>query len=134
MFQVPEHDDRLKNKAQVLTLVVAAEGAGPFEGTPVAIAAGFLERNPVHHIGVADRRLVLVTSPGGANRVYDAGDRRFVRWLDASRIEDEQGRAWSVTESALVAQGGSDTRARVPAQRAFWFGWYNQYPETRLMK
>jgi hypothetical protein len=134
MFEVPEHDGRLKNKAEVLTFVVSSGEGESAQTTPVAIAVSFLERNPVHGMGVGSRRLVIVTSPGGANRVYDAGEQTFVRRLDDGTLEDDQGRTWRVTEQALVTDADAAPRARVPAQRAFWFGWYNQYPETLLVK
>ena len=77
---------------------------------------------------------MVVTSEQGANRVYDAGDVRFARLLDDGRVADETGRAWQVTEAALVPDGDPGVqRARVPAQRAFWFGWYAQFPDTELV-
>lgn len=39
---------------------------------PVAITADFLKRNPVYELTHAGKRYVVVTSRGGANRVYDA--------------------------------------------------------------
>ena len=39
---------------------------------------------PVRHHGLAGRRLVVVTSEEGANRVYDASDVRFARHLGPS--------------------------------------------------
>ena len=35
---------------------------------------------------------------------------------------------------ALVPDGAGPRLARVPAWRAFWFGWYAQFPETLLFK
>ena len=43
------------------------------EREPVAIAAGLLERNRLYTFAAAGRNLVVVTSPEGANRVYDLG-------------------------------------------------------------
>ena len=40
---------------------------------------------------------------------------------------------WKVTESQLDGAGGA-TLKRLPAHRAFWFGWYAAYPGTRLVK
>ena len=31
-------------------------------------------------------------------------------------------------------RGAPADRPRVAAQRAFWFGWYAQYPDTTLIK
>ena len=77
----------------------------------------------------------MVTSEQGANRVYDAQDIRFARHGDAQRVSDEAGRSWRVTEEGLVMESDSKVlRVRVPAQRAFWFGWYAQFPDTELIK
>ena len=66
--------------------------------------------------------------------MYDAGDVRFARHLDGDRIADQSGRAWRVTEDALLLDGEPPAqRARVAAQRAFWFGWYAQFPDTELV-
>lgn len=62
--------------------------------------ADFLKRSPVYHFAVQGRRLLAVTSAGGANRVFD---------LTAI-----------VSTSALFL-------------RAYWFGWYAQFPGTELL-
>jgi hypothetical protein len=33
-----------------------------------------------------------------------------------------------------VNQATGEPRPRVPARRAFWFGWFAQFPETELVK
>jgi hypothetical protein len=39
-----------------------------------------------------------------------------------------------VTEDALESGDGSGLALpRVAANRAFWFGWYAQFPDTRLI-
>jgi hypothetical protein len=142
MFAVPKVDTRLKNKDEVLALVVSpAAGSGPAQ--PVALSAAFLAKNPLHHLEAAGRRLVVVTSPGGANRVYDAS--KAVppprRLRPDGLLEAETGTVYRLTEDALVPEGASAPFAgearplpRVPARRAFWFGWVAQYPETLLTK
>ena len=131
MFEVPEHDDRLLNKAEVLVL---RQGTGGLD-RPLAIAAVFLAENRVYQVDAGGARLVVVTSPQGANRVFARGAERFVRVAGADRVEDADGRAWRVTEDGLVlATDAGVTRARVPAQRAFWFGWRAQFPETLLIQ
>ena len=53
----------------------------------------------------------------------------------ASTIRDAHGREWRGTEAALVLRADSGVQApRVSAQRAFWFGWYAQFPQTILIK
>jgi hypothetical protein len=128
MFQVPGEDDRLSNKAEVLVMRLADSASGTSQ--PLAIAERFLRRNPVYHTEV-----VVVTSREGANRVFDAGQERFERVLDPDTVVDAGGRTWRLTEDALVlAEDSGVTLLRVPAQRAFWFGWRAQFPDTLLIK
>ena len=133
MFAVSRRDARLPNKAEVLVLRLP-DPDRPGELVPLAITARFLLRSRVFQYDFAGRPLVVVTSEAGANRVYDAGEVRFERHIDAERVIDEGGRAWRITEAGLVLESDSDVRlARVPAQRAFWFGWYAQFPDTALI-
>lgn len=134
MFRVSRTDDRLRNKDEVLVMRLEDPGRSG-ERQPLAIAASFLDRHRVFHHEFAGRRLVIVTSLKGANRVYDAGDVRLVRQLDDYRITDDAGKVWLVTEEALVLDADPGVRhARVPAQRAFWFGWFAQFPDTALIE
>jgi len=135
-FQVPGNDRRLKNKAEVLTLRVRPSAGG--EAVPVAIDERLLRRQPVYPLDIAGRRFVIVTSRGGANRVYALGssDAAFqTSRPDDQTVIDGQGRRWRVTEDALVRSDDEAVRLpRVPAQRAFWFGWRAQYPATLLVE
>lgn len=135
-FQVPGADRRLKNKAEVLTLRVRPVAGG--DAVPVAIDARLLRRQPVYALDVAGRRFVVVTSRAGANRVYALGssDTAFQsRRPDEDSVLDGAQRRWRLTEEALVRDDDSDARLpRVAAQRAFWFGWRAQYPNTALVQ
>jgi hypothetical protein len=132
-FQVSKTDRRLKNKAEVLTLRIRPAAGGAAE--PIAIAADFLLRHPVFHFEAAGRRLVVVTSRRGANRVFalNQHDAIFPAQSTDGVLTDTAGRRWTVTEEALTLDGGSIALPRVVAQRAFWFGWHAQYPETILI-
>ena len=133
MFAVSRRDARLPNKEEVLVLRLP-DPERPGELSPLAVTARFLLRNRLYHRHFAGRNLVIVTSEQGANRVYDVGDIRFERHLDGERVADDAGRAWRITEDALVPEDDAGVRlARVPAQRAFWFGWYAQFPDTDLI-
>jgi hypothetical protein len=133
MFQVPGEDGRLSNKDEVLVMRLPDSSTGASQ--PLAIAERLLRRNRVYHVETAGARLVVVTSREGANRVFEAGDARFTRVVDPDSVVDADGRTWRVTEDALVLAEDSDlTLARVPAQRAFWFGWHAQFPDTLLIK
>jgi hypothetical protein len=133
MFAVSRRDARLPNKQEVLVLRLP-NPERPGELLPLAVTARFLLRNRVYQHDFAGRSLVIVTSGRGANRVYDAGEVRFERHLDGERVVDEAGRAWRITEAALALEDDADVRlARIPAHRAFWFGWYAQFPDTELI-
>lgn len=133
MFEVPGTDRRLRNKDEVLALLLREPDAGPdAPRRALAIAARFLERRRLHALRFAGHELVVVTSRQGANRVYAAAGRRFAREAGDGRLEDADGGLWRVTETALVAEDGA-TLPRVPARRAFWFGWRAQFPDTQLV-
>lgn len=131
MFGVPQRDDRLRNKAEVL--VVRSDA---FRAKPVAVSIDRLRREPVLHVEVAGERFVVLTSRDGANRAYEAGDVRFTRYTDAARVADTQGRAWHAAEDELRLEDDvtGQALARVPAHRVFWFAWFAQYPDTDLIK
>ena len=133
MFPVSKKDRRLKNKQEVLVMLLdssAKEGAV----VPLAISTRFLKKHPLYHGQAAGQGFVVITSAKGANRVY-SGTEQFVRRLGSSRVEDARGRIWKLTEDALVLE--EDPRTSLPrlsAQRAFWFGWFAQFPDTLLIK
>ncbi len=150
MFEVPRTDDRLDNKEEVLALLVEPASAKSPVATPpepasptatprqpVAIAAAFLEKNRLHPFEVGGRSLVVLTSADGANRVYDVAPATARGWrrLPDGRVETEAGLRYGVTEDALVPEGAAGPALpRVPARRAFWFGWVAQYPQTLLVE
>jgi hypothetical protein len=132
MFRVSRTDARLANKAEVLVLRLASL---PGASARVAIAADFLRRERVFHVDSADQHLVVITTNAGANRVYQAGSHRFSRTDTDRRVVDAAGRVWVADEDQLRASFDANLRLpRVPAHRAFWFGWYAQHPETMLIK
>ena len=128
MFQVPVLDTRLKNKDEVLTLLLAGHPEAP-----LAIAAAFLAANPVHHDAIEGTALVVLTDPSGANRAYASEDVTFARYDGDRSVEDASGMIWTLDEHALTAEDGRVLR-RLPAQRAFWFGWHAAFPNTRLVR
>lgn len=136
MFDVPEIDSRLKNKDEVLAILLRPKGsASPEERKALALSAKFLEKNRLHHVDFAGYNLVVVTSPEGANRVYDAAQYRFGKLTKDGTLMATGGSRWRLTEDALVrADGPGEVLPRVAARRAFWFGWYAQFPETRLVR
>ena len=134
MFGVPRADDRLKNKDEVLAVVLRPRGAGAeSERKALAISVAFLKRSPVHSLTFAGHALVVLTSRAGANRIYRSEGVTLVRMTSDATVLDAQGRAWTIGEDQL-ALGDGETLSRVPARRAFWFGWHAQFPDTELVK
>jgi hypothetical protein len=128
MFSVPKLDDRLPNKAEVLAVRVAEAS-----GIHLAIAASFLAAHPVYHDRADTMNFVVLTDTSGANRVYDARGLTLASWNGTDTARDHAGGVWKVSEARLTGPR-SETRERLPAHRAFWFGWYATYPDTRLVK
>ena len=128
MFNVPKRDERLPNKAEVLALRLAQ---APREA--LAIAADFLAVRPVYHTRVGSVNMVVFTDASGANRVYESRETMFASWDHAMSARDIHGKVWQVEESRLAGPNG-ETLKRLPAHRAFWFGWHAAFPDTRLVK
>jgi hypothetical protein len=130
MFEVPRADTRLKNKAEVLVLRPETIGR---DALPVAIAVDRLRRDPLYAFEAGGRQFVVITSKAGANLLFERGERTFVSRGPDGVLRDSTGERWSVTADALVSETG-ERLARIPAHRAFWFGWVAQHPETVLHK
>lgn len=128
MFSVPKLDARLPNKAEVLALRTRGK-----PGEQLAIAADFLAANRVYHDRLGGQAFVVLTDASGANRVYESSNLQLVTWDESSEARDATGTTWQVTEDRLVGPSGAALK-RLPAHRAFWFGWYAAYPQTRLVK
>ena len=128
MFQIPTVDTRLKNKDEVFTVLLAAH-----PDRPLAISADFLAVNPVHHDAIEDTALVVLTDPSGANRAYASEDVKIASYDGDRSVQDSTGITWTMEEHALTAEDGRVLH-RIPAQRAFWFGWFAAFPHTRLVQ
>ncbi|WOO39501.1 DUF3179 domain-containing protein [Rubellicoccus peritrichatus] len=126
MFTVPVLDTRLKNKDEVLALRVNS----PDE--QLAISVDFLRKNPIYHDQIGEERFVVLTDKSGANRVYERGGNHFVTFDGEFALIDKQGHEWEMSEDRLVSEDGIILE-RLPYHRAFWFGWYAQFPDTRLV-
>jgi hypothetical protein len=128
MFNTPFKDTRLANKQEVLALRFAA---APEQ--QLAIDADFLAHHPVYADTIGLQRFVVLTDTSGANRVYEQGDVALVRFDGQRTATDAQGRRWTMTEAELKSADGRRL-PRLPARRAFWFGWHAAFPQTRLVR
>jgi hypothetical protein len=137
MFPVALRDGRLPNKAEVLVVRATqppSRAKPPDDTPPFAIATGFLAENRVFQTEVNGTRVVVITSPAGASRVYASSDYRFTQTDGGETVRDSEGRAWAIEEDHLAATFDPALRLpRVAAHRAFWFGWYAQHPDTVLV-
>jgi len=127
MFNVPKLDKRLKNKDEVLGLVFSQHA-----DKPLAISVDYLSKNPVFHKQIGDIDFVVLTDKSGAARVYEAKGLKFKNWNQESTVTDVNGKKWVLTESKLTSPDGNEL-FRLPAHRAFWFGWYGAYSNTELI-
>jgi hypothetical protein len=136
MFGVPAADDRLRNKDEVLAVLLRPRGAAGTEPRQaLALSVAFLRKNPVYALTFAGHALVALTTAGGANRLYAADGVVFTRLRPDGTVEDAQGRAWRIDEDALrLPSEPEQVLPRIPARRAFWFGWHAQFPRTELVK
>ncbi len=125
MFPVPFESPDLRNKQEVVALIL--------DGEAVAFHPKFLKKNNLHLEKVGNGSVVILTDKSGSSRVYDATGITFSKWDRKSKVKDRQGETWEMTEEALI--GSSDKRKRrIASNRAFWFGWHAQFPESRLVK
>ncbi len=128
MFSIATSDNRLQNKSEVLALLLPKHAP-----QPLAIAAELLRRQPVFTERLGTQPFVVLTDTTGANRVYDSAGIHFVAYDGNATATDSKGARWRLGEAALSAPDGRSL-ARLPAHRAFWFGWHAAYPDTRLIK
>ncbi len=127
MFGVPKIDARLKNKDEVLAVVLPE-----YRDKPVALASAFLKKNPLHREQIGKVAFVVLTDKSGAHRVYRTGEIQLKKWDRKGQAIDTEGGRWSLQEDALIAADGRRLE-RIPAHRAFWFGWSAAWPQTRLV-
>ena len=128
MFTVQHDDTRLPNKAEVFGLV--------FDHAPtdaLALSADYLAANPLWKGELAGVGFVVLTDASGANRAYRTDGVDLLSWDRERGVVDADGGAWVLSEDALTGPEGR-TLDRLPAQRAFWFGWRAAFPETRLVQ
>jgi hypothetical protein len=131
MFNVPSFDNRIKkNKAEVLSLIIAPPKMEP---KPVAVAISKLAAEPVVNLDINGVSVVILTDPSGANRVYERGSIAFKSWNGETAVIDSTGQTWTVSEDSLT-HDSQPPLYRLPAHRAFWFGWINAFPGAELIQ
>jgi hypothetical protein len=127
MFIVPKLDKRLKNKDEVLGLIFSQ-----YPDKPLAISVNYLAENPLYHKNVGDLNFVVLTDKSSAARVYESVGVKFKEWDQIETVTDVNGVTWTLSESKITSSDGREL-FRLPAHRAFWFGWYSAYSNTELI-
>jgi Protein of unknown function (DUF3179) len=124
-FPAPNRDGPLEAK----DVVYAVRINGELTAYPISLLA----QEGLIHDEFADESVVLIsTADGSGGRAYRAGELTFeIVKLDDGLLRSTDGRSWTVTEAALVADDGS-TLDRLPGHNSFWFAVINQHPESRL--
>ena len=127
MFPVPLKDNSLDNKAEVLII-----RSTRYWTDPLAVSIKYLKKKRKHHDVVADKNVFVITEKDGMSRVYYSKKVKFKSYKKGV-LTDIKGKVWTVTDEYLLSDKGRKL-LRTPAHNAFWFAWYNVYPETRLAK
>ena len=83
----------------------------------MALSQSFLLDHPTYQTD----DYVIITSDGGANRVYRKNEKGDIKI------------PYKLTEEFIIPSTG-EPLSRVASHRTFWFAWYNMHPETLLIK
>ena len=127
MFSISTSDNRLNNKDEILALTFPE-----YSKDTMAISASFLRDKPVYANRLGSVEFVVLTDSSGANRVYETKNHRFAMYDRDVSLIDSEGMKWTLSEDEL--KSGDLTLARLPAHRAFWFGWHSAFPDTQLVR
>ncbi len=127
MFSISTSDDRLNNKDEILALTFPQ-----FSKDTMAISASFLQNKPIYVNRLGSVEFVVLTDTSGANRVYEAKNHSFTSYDQDVTLIDSKGMKWNLSEDEL--RSGDLVLARLPAHRAFWFGWHSAFPDTTLVR
>ena len=104
----------------------------PRDNTVTSTPCDFNSTHPVYHSQIEKLAFVILTDHSGANRVYKTNGKSFVLYDGDMTVIDDDGVHWQQNEKALVSDSG-EVLKRLPAHRAFWFGWYPANNDTRLI-
>ncbi len=140
MFPVWQRGQALPAKARVFALNLnEVAKAYPLEaltreqvvndavgGAAVVLIA---QRGPVRVEGLNQRIGQVTYDAGGEVRAYARGGHTFRPGPEPGSLIDEAGRAWRVSEAALVGPEG-ERAPRLGGHLAYWFGWYAFFPHT----
>lgn len=127
MFAVPHQDSTLYNKDEVFCLYLPEQ-----DPQAVAISTKFLLRQKRYTLQIGALEVLVLTDRSGASRAYATNGQKFRKWDRDHTIVDSKQRTWTLKEDQLETADG-EVLKRIPAHRAFWFGWKAAFPNTRVI-
>ena len=122
MFPLPGEDRRLKNKQEVVALLIDSQAA--------AYDTSFLTKNSLYHDTVGGQALVILTDISRATRLRRPGRQLFK--LGPQVEAHRQNGTCMESPRGGARQCFGEERRRLQAHRAFWFEWQAQFPNSRL--
>ena len=126
MFPVKNFSNYLPNKE--LVFVIRSEG---YEEDPLAISKNHLRKNPIIHERINGQSIVIISYDKKLPRAYLVRDETFLK-VNGNTVKDDKQREWQFREDCLIYKNRK--LDRIPSHEVFWFGWFAQYPHTRLLK
>lgn len=86
---------------------------------------------------IGEVEVVVVGDPkSGAVRAYRRDGRTFAPGRQDRELQDGTGRAWRITEEALLADAQGPEAPprldRLPGHLSLWFAWFGFFPQTEL--
>lgn len=126
MFPVPQVDNRLKNKDEVVVV-----RAPKYTDDPIAISVDYLKKHSIFRDKVGETNFIALSEDDGWTRVYESKNIHFKSYKNGD-LKDKKGNIWIISEFHLMGPNNEKLK-RIPTHNAFWFAWYNAYPTTRLV-
>ena len=127
MFQVPEIDQRLKNKDEILAIILPE-----LTDETLAISSKFLQNNPIYNHLLDGVQLTVFTDKSGAHRVYNTKGFEFNNYNGREIAIDNKGEKWTLQENKMISES-SEILPRIHSFNAFWFGFRAAFPKTELV-
>lgn len=128
MFTIPEIDNSLKNKDEILSIRLPKKSE-----KHLAISSKFLQKHPIYQSMFENIPFTVFTDKSGAHRTYFTEGIRFTAYDNSTKATDENGVVWTLKEEKMLSANG-ERLERFQTHNAFWFGYKAAFPHTELIK
>lgn len=129
MFTVPEVDNRILNKDEVLVIRSKTN-----KNEVLAIASFFLKEHPIYNNKIDNTPFTVITDKSGAHRTYYNDSIKFKKIRSHTKIEDSEGNFWNINEDSLTSTTTNQKLKRLHTYNAFWFGINAAFDKVALIK